>query len=53
MGTFTIEAPNGKSYTIEGDNAQGALDALQKHLGERLRLTNISKLRLTKPRQIR
>jgi hypothetical protein len=34
MGTFTIEAPNGKSYTIEGENAQGALAALKKHLGE-------------------
>lgn len=33
MGTFTIDAPDGKSYTIEGDNAQGALAALQKHLG--------------------
>jgi hypothetical protein len=34
MGTFTIEAPNGKSYTIEGENAQGALAALKKHLGQ-------------------
>lgn len=34
MGTFTIDAPNGKSYTIEGENAQGALAALKKHLGE-------------------
>lgn len=34
MGTFTINAPNGKSYTIEGENAQGALEALKKHLGE-------------------
>jgi hypothetical protein len=33
MGTFTIDAPNGKSYTIEGENAQGALEALKKHLG--------------------
>lgn len=33
MPTFTIDAPNGKQYTIEGDNAQGALDALKKHLG--------------------
>jgi hypothetical protein len=34
MGTFTIEAPDGKSYTIEGDNAEGALAALKKHLGD-------------------
>lgn len=34
MGTFTISAPDGKSYTIEGDNAIGALAALKKHLGE-------------------
>lgn len=35
MGTFTIDAPNGKTYTIEGDNAQGALAALKQHLGEK------------------
>lgn len=34
MGSFTIEAPNGKSYTIEGENAQGALSALRKHIGD-------------------
>lgn len=34
MPTFNIEAPNGKSYTIEGENADGALAALRKHLGE-------------------
>lgn len=33
MPSFTIDAPNGKSYTIEGDNAEGALSALKKHLG--------------------
>lgn len=33
MPTFNIDAPNGKSYTIEGENAQGALEALKKHLG--------------------
>lgn len=33
MPTFTIDAPDGKKYTIEGDNAQGAFAALQKHLG--------------------
>lgn len=33
MASFTISAPNGKSYTIEGENAQGALAALQAHLG--------------------
>lgn len=33
MPSFTIDAPNGKSYTIEGENAQGALAALQKHIG--------------------
>lgn len=34
MPSFTIDAPNGKSYTIEGENAQGALAALQQHLGD-------------------
>jgi hypothetical protein len=34
MTIFTIEAPDGKSYTIEGENAQGALAALQQHLGQ-------------------
>lgn len=34
MPSFTIDAPNGKSYTIEGENAAGALSALRKHLGE-------------------
>jgi hypothetical protein len=33
MATFTINSPDGKAYTIEGDNAEGALAALQKHLG--------------------
>lgn len=33
MPSFTIDAPNGKSYTIEGENADGALDALKQHLG--------------------
>jgi hypothetical protein len=34
MPTFSIDAPNGKSYTIEGENAEGALSALRKHLGD-------------------
>jgi hypothetical protein len=34
LGTFTIQTPNGKSYTIDGDNAEGALAALKTHLGE-------------------
>lgn len=34
MASFTIDAPNGKSYTIEGESAQGALSALMKHLGD-------------------
>jgi hypothetical protein len=34
MPSFTIDAPNGKSYTVEGDNAQGALAALRQHLGD-------------------
>lgn len=33
MPTFDITAPDGKVYEIEGANAQGALAALQKHLG--------------------
>lgn len=33
MAVFEITAPDGKTYEIEGANAQGALAALQKHLG--------------------
>lgn len=33
MATFDITGPDGKSYEIQGENAQGALAALQKHLG--------------------
>lgn len=33
MPTFSIDAPNGKSYSIDGDNAEGALAALKKHIG--------------------
>lgn len=33
MPSFTIEAPDGKTYDIEGANADGALAALKKHLG--------------------
>jgi hypothetical protein len=33
MGVFEVTAPDGKVYEIEGANAQGALAALQKHLG--------------------
>lgn len=33
MPTFDITAPDGKIYEIEGANAEGALAALQKHLG--------------------
>lgn len=33
MATFEITGPNGKTYHVEGDNAEGALAAVQKHLG--------------------
>jgi hypothetical protein len=33
MPVFEITAPDGKAYEIEGADAQGALAALQKHLG--------------------
>lgn len=33
MPTFDIAGPDGKSYEIQGENAQGALAALQKHIG--------------------
>lgn len=33
MATFSIQAPDGKAYTIEGDNAEGALAALKKYIG--------------------
>ncbi|MEH2501249.1 hypothetical protein V1290_000060 [Bradyrhizobium sp. AZCC 1578] len=33
MGVFEITAPDGRVYEIEGASAQGALAALQKHLG--------------------
>jgi uncharacterized protein (DUF1778 family) len=33
MQTFEITAPDGNTYEIEGDNEQGALEALKKYLG--------------------
>lgn len=33
MPIFDIEAPDGKTYEIDGPTAEGALAALQKHLG--------------------
>jgi hypothetical protein len=33
MPVFEITAPDGKAYEIEGPDAQGALAALQKHIG--------------------
>lgn len=33
MPTFDITAPDGKQYTVEGADAQGAMAALQKHVG--------------------
>lgn len=32
MPVFEIQAPNGKTYEVEGPNAQGALEALQRTL---------------------
>lgn len=34
MPTFQITAPNGKTYEVTGDNAEGALAALQQHIGD-------------------
>jgi hypothetical protein len=34
MPTFTVQAPNGKSYTVEGATAQGAQQAVAKMLGD-------------------
>lgn len=34
MPTFQITGPDGKKYRIKGENAEGALRALQKHLGQ-------------------
>ena len=33
MATFKITGPDGKVYRVTGDNAEGALSALQQHLG--------------------
>jgi hypothetical protein len=33
MPTFKITGPDGKSYRVSGENAEGALQALQQHLG--------------------
>lgn len=33
MPTFDITAPDGKQYSVEGADAQGAMAALQKHVG--------------------
>lgn len=32
MPTYEIQAPDGKTYTIEGDNEQGAIEFLKGHL---------------------
>lgn len=33
MGKFRITGPDGKQYNVTGENAEGALQALQQHLG--------------------
>lgn len=33
MAEFEIEAPNGQKYRVEGENAEGAVNALKKMLG--------------------
>ncbi|MDX0250300.1 hypothetical protein GOC31_16455 [Sinorhizobium meliloti] len=33
MPTFKITGPDGKSYRVSGENAEGAFQALQQHLG--------------------
>lgn len=33
MATFQITGPDGKKYRVSGENAEGALAALQQHLG--------------------
>ncbi len=33
MANFTITGPDGKRYKVSGENAEGALQALQQHLG--------------------
>lgn len=33
MATFQITGPDGKKYRVSGENAEGALQALQSHLG--------------------
>ena len=33
MATFEITGPDGKKYRVTGETAEGALSALQKHLG--------------------
>lgn len=35
MAKFEITAPDGSVYEVEGDNEEGALQALQQHLGQR------------------
>ena len=34
MANFTITGPDGKRYKVSGENAEGALQALQQHVGE-------------------
>lgn len=34
MPTFQITGPDGKKYRVSGENAEGALQALQQHLGD-------------------
>ena len=33
MPTFQITGPDGKQYRVSGENAEGALSALQQHVG--------------------
>jgi hypothetical protein len=35
MATFEIQSPDGKKYRVQGDTQEGALQALQKMLGQR------------------
>jgi len=37
MGTYQITGPDGKKYRVTGDTPEGALEALQQHIGGQVR----------------
>ena len=43
MPAFNITAPDGKKYTVTGENAEGAYSALQQHMGAETKTSEVEK----------